>query len=302
MALTRGRPGDGDARRVLDLAHALWQHDPGRVNFETSFGTLAWEGVTAGRTRVFERDQQLVGWARLTPGYDRIRRPGVFDRAPASLTWLVDWRDSTATEVLGHIVEWAEERADEPFTTSHPVGDTAARQVLADLGYRPDPTEPFSVYLRQPLPAASSAPPTGYVLTTMAELRDLDLRTEAHRLAWDSARTADDWRQTMATWPYRPDLDVVVTTEDGAPVGSALIWYDRRYRYGEFEPVGVAPDHRGHGVAQAMLRFGLERLAAAGAAQAVVGARGDDDYPGPRHLYRSVGFRPFSVQQVVGRN
>ena len=63
----------------------------------------------------------------------------------------------------------------------------------------------------------------------------------------------------MATWPYRPDLDIVVTTDEGSPVGSTIIWYDDSYGYGEFEPVGTAADHRRRGVAAAMLRFGLAR-------------------------------------------
>src|SRR3954447_26333977 len=106
----------------------------------------------------------------------------------------------------------------------------------------------------------------------------------------------------MATWPYRPELDIVVTSPDGRPVGSAIIWYDKAYDYGEFEPVGIADDHRRRGVAAAMLHFGLERLAGAGAWHAVVGARGDEDYPVPRRLYRSVGFRPFTAQQIVRKD
>ena len=218
------------------------------MNFETSFGTLAWQGGPAsGRTQVFERGGELVGWARLTPGYDRIRRMEVWDRAPASMAWLLDWRDPAATEVLRSMVEWAEERPDEPFTTSHAVADAAASSVLEQLGYRPDPTEPFGIYLEQPLPTTSASPLDDYVFTTMADLNDADLRAEAHRVAWPaSTRTADDFRATMATWPYRPDLDIVVTTEEGSPVGSAIIWYDDTYDYGEFEPVGTAarPDQR----------------------------------------------------------
>jgi ribosomal protein S18 acetylase RimI-like enzyme len=105
----------------------------------------------------------------------------------------------------------------------------------------------------------------------------------------------------MAQWPYRPDLDIVALTDDGQPVGSAIIWFDDSYDYGELEPVGVASTHRGQGLAAAMLRYGLGRLRAAGATYAVVGARGDDDYPVPRHLYASVGFERFTSQRIVRR-
>lgn len=106
----------------------------------------------------------------------------------------------------------------------------------------------------------------------------------------------------MNQWPYRADLDIIVLTDAAHLVGSATIWFDGSYDYGDFEPVSTASTHRGKGVGAAMLRFGLARLRAAGAAHAVVGARGDDDYPVPRHLYASVGFVKFSAQQIVRKS
>lgn len=290
----------GDLRRLQDLCHELWRADQTRLNFETSFGTLAWEAGGYGRARVFERGGQLLGWARLTPGYDRIRQMGVRDIAPPNLVWAIDWRDRSFDEALSEIIHWAESRSDQPFTTSHAASDSQAGAVLRDLGYQPDPTEPFGIYLQQRLVSNEEPSLDGYRFTTMAEVDDLDLRAEAHRVAWDgSTRTADEVRVTMAQWPYRADLDVIVLTNHGEPAGSATIWYDESYDYGEFEPVGTASGHRGQGLGAAMLRFGLARLQAAGAEHAVVGARGDDDYPVPRHLYGSVGFVRFTTQQIV---
>jgi GNAT superfamily N-acetyltransferase len=289
-----------DLRRVQDLGHELWRADPARLNFETSFGTLAWEGGGVGRALVFERDGQLAGWARLTPGYDRIRRMGVRDVAPPNLVWAIDWRDPVHNELLRDIVAWAESRSDEPFTTSHSVDDVQAAAVLRKLGYVADPTEPFGIYLQQRLAPSNEPTLDGYRFTTMAEVDDLELRAEAHRVAWNgSTRTADDVQSTMARWPYRADLDIIVLTHEGHPAGAATIWFDDSYDYGEFEPVGTASSRRGQGLGSAMLRFGLARLHAAGAAHAVVGARGDDDYPVPRHLYASVGFVKFTAQQIV---
>lgn len=297
---TRRQVEPEDLRRLQDLCHDLWRVEPSRLNFETSFGTLAWEGAVPGRARVFERNGQLMGWARLTPGYDRIRQMGVRDLAPPNLVWAVDWRDPTGIEALSDIVEWAESRSDASFTTSHAEGDLEAAALLRGLGYLPDTTEPFGIYLQQPITAADEPTADGYVFTTMADLMDLELRAEAHRVAWDgSTRSANDVRVTMSQWPYRADLDIVVLTEDGNPVGSAIIWFDESYVYGEFEPVGTASDHRGKGLAAAMLRFGLSRLHSAGATHAVVGARGDEDYPIPRRLYKSVGFQKFTTQQIV---
>src|SRR5256885_4749546 len=100
---------------------------------------------------------------------------------------------AAAPEVLGSILEWAEELAEEPFTTSHAIGDSAARTVLEQRGYAPDPSEPFGIYLQQPLPAPSAPPLDGYLFTTMAELNDVDVRAEAHRVGWPaSTRSSDD--------------------------------------------------------------------------------------------------------------
>lgn len=302
MTITRRRCEPSDLRRLLDLSHELWRSDPARLSFETSFGTLAWEGGGVGRARVFERGGQLIGWARLTPGYDRIRQMGARDVAPPNLVWAIDWRDSANLGILGDIVRWAESRTDEPFTTSHAVADEQASGLLRELGYVVDPSEPFGVYLQQRLVQSDEPAMEGYTFTTMADVDDIELRAEAHRVAWDgSTRTADDVRSTMAQWPYRADLDIIVLADDGDPVGSAIIWFDDSYDYGEFEPVGTASRHRGQGLGAAMLRFGLARLHAAGADYAVVGARGDEDYPVPRHLYASVGFEKFTAQQIVRR-
>jgi GNAT superfamily N-acetyltransferase len=304
---------DGD-RRVFDLSYARWQAAPSLLNFETSFGTLAWEGgPSAGDVQRFERpggDGPVAGWARVAPGYARIRRPGVWDEAPASLVWLVD-PGASALEVadrLAEIIEWAEDRCgSRDFVTSHAAGDVVAEEVLQSLGFEPDPSEPFGIYLQQRLGdgaprTAGAGLPDGYVLTTMAELDDAELRAEAHRVAWDgSTRSASDVRATMAQWPYRADLDVVVLTVADEPVGSALAWYDEAYDYGEFEPVGVSAAHRGRGLAGCLLRDGLRRLREAGASHAVVGARGDDDYPVPRKVYGSVGFEVVMTQRIVRR-
>jgi GNAT superfamily N-acetyltransferase len=221
---------------------------------------------------------------------------------------MVDWRRADATDVLGELVAWAIDHADDrgqPLATSHAAGDDVAARALEAHGFAPEPTEPFGIYLQQPLavlPTPPTAPPDGYVLTTMAALGDPELRAAAHRVAWDgSTRSADDVRRTMEQWPYRPDLDVVLLTTDGEPVGSALAWYDESYEYGELEPVGVSAAHRGRGLASAMLQHALARLRDAGASHAVVGARGDDDYPLPRKVYASVGFEVVATQRIVAR-
>ena len=76
-------------------------------------------------------------------------------------------------------------------------------------------------------------------------------------------------------------------------VASALVWLDDADGVGLVEPVGCVPEHRGRGLAGAVTLAALHQLARRSAARvAQVSPRGDDGYPGPQRLYRSLGFRP----------
>lgn len=290
-----------ELRSLQDLSHRVWLHDPQLLNFETSFGSLAWERGGFGRCRGFERDGRLVGWARLVPSYSRIRAFGVRDTAPASLIWQVDPTDKDPAAVLTAVLAWTEERAGERFTTAYNESDVMAESVLSQRHYTLDPSEPYSGYLSQPLDGLGPVTElVGYRFLNMVELDDVERRAEIHRLAWDgSTRSALDVRATMSTWPYDPELDFVAVADDGSLACSALCWYDGVYAYGEIEPVGTAPEHRGSGVGTALIRFALCRLGEAGAKFAVVGARADDDYPAPRRLYRTAGFSDLATQTIV---
>ncbi len=105
----------------------------------------------------------------------------------------------------------------------------------------------------------------------------------------------------MATWPYKPEFDFVAIADDGTPAASVLCWYDPSYAYGEIEPVGTVPAHRGHRVSSALIRYGLRRVFDVGVADVVVGARADPNYPVPRRLYQSIGFTGVATQTIVRR-
>ncbi len=139
--------------------------------------------------------------------------------------------------------------------------------------------------------------PDGFALRTMAELSDLQARVRAHRAAWDGSRmTVERYEDIMRTWPYSAELDCVVVAPTGELVASALAWFDPELALGELEPVGTHPGYRKRGLACAVNLFALQRLRQARAKEAIVACRGDDDYPVPKRLYESVGFRELSRQ------
>jgi hypothetical protein len=149
--------------------------------------------------------------------------------------------------------------------------------------------------------------PPGYTMVS-AEHAGEHARVEAHRLAWAPARikellgltptgnegqsafTLEKYQAMKAAPIYRPELDLVVLAPDGSPSAFALGWHDPGSQSMLFEPVGTSPQHARRGLSQAVCIAVMKKAQELGATQAVVGPRGDDAYPAPRRLYRSLGF------------
>ncbi len=96
------------------------------------------------------------------------------------------------------------------------------------------------------------------------------------------------------TWPYRPELDLVVTSPAGDVVAYCQGWYDEANATGTFEPVGTHPDHRCLGLARAVCTAVLHAFTRAGGHRAIVYSRGDAAYPDPKRLYESMGFTTYT--------
>lgn len=149
--------------------------------------------------------------------------------------------------------------------------------------------------------------PKDYRIVTAAEAGD-DVRVRAHQDAWAPERikmllglpvSENEPPSSFSTRKYqamkdisiyRPGLDLVVLAPDGAPAAFALGWLDVRSRSLLFEPVGTSPAHARRGLSLSVCATLMHTAKGLGARQAIVGPRGDDAYPIPRHLYTSLGF------------
>ena len=98
---------------------------------------------------------------------------------------------------------------------------------------------------------------------------------------------------------YDPDLDLAVRGPAGDVAGYALFWPDRRTGVGLVEPMRVEDRHAGRGVAGALLRAGLERLAARGCTRLKV-SHAVGNLPAER-LYHGAGFRTDRRVRVLVR-
>lgn len=86
---------------------------------------------------------------------------------------------------------------------------------------------------------------------------------------------------------FRQDLHLVAVAPDGSFAAHVGTIYDEANRRALYEPVCTHPDHRRHGLAQALMFEGMRRVRALGATQITVET--GDAIPANR-LYESIGF------------
>jgi ribosomal protein S18 acetylase RimI-like enzyme len=179
--------------------------------------------------------------------------------------------------------------------------DTLTTDALLAAGLSPTDDQPSLVMMRPLDDDLTKAPlPDGYRARHMAGERDLARRVAVHRAAWSvrkpSRVTQKSYRNVMAAWPYRPELDWVIESPDGGFVASCLAWLDPDNAVGELEPVGTDSAHWGRGLGLAVCVAALRALRGNGADTAVVYATEIDGMPSAPALYRKLGF------QVAGRH
>ena len=276
--------GRSDLRDLQAMCSRLWSPT---ARFHP--GQLAWNRyhtpVDADRTgtdeaiSIWRAGGAVIGfgWAEAPDWLELQVDPAHPEVADEVLAWFEDWSEAPeqsvlamADDVCGPALEEAGFVVDSAaWFLSHHVMDLAALPPLREVdGYRLRPVEP----------------------------NEAEARAACHRTAWSdfgpSPVTGEAYAALMQVWPYRLELDWVAVDGTGQMVASALVWLDPSTGAGLVEPVGCVPAHRGHGLAGAVTLAALHRLRELGGRLAVVSPRGDDDHPGPRRLYESLGFRP----------
>jgi predicted N-acetyltransferase YhbS len=134
--------------------------------------------------------------------------------------------------------------------------------------------------------AAERAPvrpfPAGYALVPRSE------QTGPHPMVRRNGPEVEDRLRQCSL--YDPGLDLAVRAPDGTVAGYALFWPDLRTGVGLVEPMRVEDEHAGRGVAGALLRAGLDGLAARGCTRLKVSH--EPSNTAARRLYLGAGFRP----------
>lgn len=271
----------GDLRLMLGLVSELWpkgRHGIGYAFMAQRLPHDDWEA------RLYFEGDLLVGWGWGT----RWRMPGglSYELRPGYESLFED------------LVEWAE-----PTRVAVKNSDAAAIKTLERYGFSHDPAAPWIRWNSRALDEIDEPiVPDGYRFATMAEYGDFSSRSAAHRSAFAPSRFTDEVYETVRREaPWCADLDCVVVDPEGEVAAYALAWLDEPNRVGELEPVGVRQDQQRRGLGQAVCLHALQRLRERGADSALVGSRGDDEYPGPAALYESIGFRELWRDVVYSR-
>ena len=246
------------------------------------------------RIRLWERDGEVVAWAWLMPpdAADLFLRA---DLAPVDRRGLVaaigDW-------LVERVQWWSVAAADAPETPVTRIltwaldADDALQGDLAAAGFAPDVEPEYSMFHRRldddrPLPEAPL--PEGYRVRPVRLPEELEARVDVHREAFAPSKMTVEKHTRLLDLPgYTADHDLVVEAPDGSLAAFTLVWWDPVARAGEFEPVGVHPEHRRRGLGRAVNVEGLRLLRRLGAIDAVVFSRQTN--VASEALYASAGF------------
>lgn len=261
------------------LASRIWsresRHHPGQLSWSVYYG----EGLTPGPVEVVRVRDQVVGWAWAETD-----------------SWLELCVDPAYAEVAADLVGWFLDRA--------PSGDVSTMVLETEhhlLGALRDAglvagDQPWFTHHFLDLAELEPVPDVGGYTFRHVGAEEAEARAACHRAAWSdfgTSRVTDAaYRRLMAAPHYRPDLDWVAVDDTGVMVASTCLWLDPTTGVVLIEPVGCTPDHRGRGLAGAVSLAALRAARDHGATTGLVCPRGDDDYPVPGRVYRSIGFRP----------
>ena len=158
--------------------------------------------------------------------------------------------------------------------------------------------------LHRPVADPPIAPtPAGVTITDWDRERNEELRVvknAAFADHWGSQPSSEhEWRQLTEGTHGRLDLSTMAVTDDGTIVGLLLVHRQAAddsvlgARYAWIDKVATLAEHRGRGIAAALIAAAMEKMAADGIDRVALGV--DSANPtGAHELYRHLGFAPWT--------
>ncbi|WP_423463087.1 GNAT family N-acetyltransferase [Promicromonospora sp. MS192] len=257
MTIHLNVPGADDLTRAVDVLRE-WQSDtdpvqlhPGDIGWFWRWGTTA----TAAAVRTWTRDGHVLA-VGLLDGADLLR----LSTAPD-----VRRDESLARRMVADVT--TPERGvlpDGEVMVEAPPGALVS-ELLGEAGWGDD--EPWAPLVRD---LAGPVEDPG-VRVEVAGPDRAGERTAVHRAAFGGPSFTDDRWHAMAAGPLYADARCLVAYDEaGTAVGATTVWSAGAGRPGLIEPLGVHPDHRGHGYGRAVTLAGVAALRELGSSSAVV--------------------------------
>ncbi len=292
-----GRPHNWLIDRWINLRYSHYaDSDPARAD--------DWQD----EMHLWEQDERLVaavfreGQSLYAPQVD----PDLPDLEPTLLDWLQ----------ADHRARRPADASDWPLRLEVYQWDTRRQAHLLARGY--EQQAEHAVHRRRSLVDAVEAPqlPGGYKLHAMQRTEEAK-RRYVQALGAIFPHYARHWEQAypdrtptqrlkiavQSTCPrqaapaYRRELDLCLETKAGELAAVCTFWFDARNELSIIEPMGVVPEHRGQGLARAIMLEGMRR-------SRVLGARwaGTTSYAEPAHqAYEAVGLQAYEAIDLFSK-
>lgn len=291
-----------DIAAMTAIVSAAWA-GPLRPRVSCTPGDLDWWTAGGGpdvdwasRIRIWEHDAAVAGWGWINP--------------PATLDWFVadGLADIVEEAVRDEILAWLADVARRaPAPATPPPTPPAQLETWAADGWPEQSfltargwtaSDTLLTQYHQVLDVELDPPrvPDGYVLRSLRGPEDIPARVEAHRAAFAPSKlTVEKYEILVAQPHYAFERDIVLEADDGTIAAFAMCWADPVGSVGEFEPVGVHPDHQRRGLGRVIMRHGLRLMRAAGLRDAIVFS--DRSNAASEALYRSAGFHELAIHR-----
>lgn len=237
---------------------------------------------------LWKEGDRLIAWSLYSRGaqtFDAFVHPEVRGsrQARAIYAWASEYAAQRAAELGGEQLSTMWVLEDDEALTGF-LGSAGFRRAARYMEYRARSLQ--GSHLPEPeLPA-------GFQLRSVAGEHEVELRAAASYAAFEASmpfeRYVQRYRRFMHTPVYDRERDLMVLAPDGRCAGFCLFWLDPANRVGLFEPVGVHPDFHRRGLGTAVVIAGLQRMQAAGMAQATV--LSESENPAAQRLYQALGF------------
>ena len=169
--------------------------------------------------------------------------------------------------------------------------DTTRARLLTKLGWECSDRLAYVLNRTQLKNLAEPVLPEGYTVRAVRGIEEAAALAEVHSASFESEWTPELYQKVMESPGYAKEREFIVEAPDGTIAAFTETWHDRLNRTGLFEPVGTHKDYRRLGLGLAIVRYGMQQMAALDMKFATVANENNNE--ASRKLYRACGFNPW---------